>query len=197
MRTASVLRAMSALIMEADLRNVGQLQRECTALHPRRLNFILAAVRTWNLTGTVTETLFMRCRNLAVKDKAMERSSWVGNSCSAGQEVRRLLRTPSFTNLFARARHRCLSWAVCVWYTPSNPASLTSMLTWVMHVGFRVVVREIPFRVPWFSPVCIIPPWLSILGYYPGDVEWEESVLDLVGKPEGKTTYLPACCLGT
>jgi hypothetical protein len=35
----------------AHLWNVGQLQRDYEALYPSRLlNFILAAVRTWNLT---------------------------------------------------------------------------------------------------------------------------------------------------
>jgi hypothetical protein len=30
--------------------NIGPLQHDNMALHPRRLNFILAAVRTWNIT---------------------------------------------------------------------------------------------------------------------------------------------------
>jgi hypothetical protein len=37
--------------------NVGKLQRDYTALQPRRLNFILAAVRTWNLTSSMMITV--------------------------------------------------------------------------------------------------------------------------------------------
>jgi hypothetical protein len=41
-----------------------------------------------------------------------------------------------------------------------------------VHVGFvidQVTMGEVFLQVIWFSPVTIIPPWLSILIYHQGD----------------------------